>query len=253
MMTGLIDAPLTTLFACAVALVIGGMVKGVTGIGLPLVAMPILVTVVPVPQAIALLSVPSMATSVWQSFHGGYFIASARRLWLLVAGIAVGVAVSVRMLLVIDVRLLYLLLGLFIVAYSTIFHYRVAYAVPPRHEPWLAPVTGLISGLIGGVSMLFGPIYAIYLSGLRLRKDFFVAAVSFANLCAAGFLTIALAGHKVVAGTDFAASLVATLPVAAGLVLGQKLRTRINEELFRRVLALVLLGIGLNLVRKAFA
>ena len=43
-------------------------------------------------------------------------------------------------------------------------------------------------------------------------------------------------GNNNLIGTkDLVASLIATVPVSASLVLGQKLHDRINEELFRRV------------------
>ena len=47
-------------------------------------------------------------------------------------------------------------------------------------------------------------------------------------------------------------SLSANLTTAfAGVLLGQKLRRHINEDAFRRALAVVLFLIGLNLIRKA--
>src|SRR3990172_3575734 len=46
--------------ASAIALIAGGTVKGVVGIGLPLVSLPVMATFIPVPKAIALLLLPSL-------------------------------------------------------------------------------------------------------------------------------------------------------------------------------------------------
>ena len=46
-------------------------------------------------------------------------------------------------------------------------------------------------------------------------------------------------------------ALLATLPVFLGMLLGQWVRGRIDQEPFRKVLLLVLVVIGLNLIRKA--
>lgn len=47
-----------------------GLVKGVTGMGLPTVAMGLLGTVMPPAEAAAMLVIPSFVTNVWQLLAG---------------------------------------------------------------------------------------------------------------------------------------------------------------------------------------
>ena len=47
---------------------LAGMIKGVIGLGLPTVSLAILTVVIGLPQAMALLLVPSLLTNVWQAF-----------------------------------------------------------------------------------------------------------------------------------------------------------------------------------------
>lgn len=47
-------------------------------------------------------------------------------------------------------------------------------------------------------------------------------------------------------------SLAATVPVLAGMFVGQYVRGRLSDARFSKALALVLLAIGLSLIRKAF-
>lgn len=245
------DLSLPVIAVCAAAVFGGGLVKGVTGIGLPLVAMPILAGFIPIPQAIALLSLSSVATSLMQGVHGGHFMTASRRFWPLFAGIFAGVFASAWTLVVIDLQMLYLLLGAVVVGFASILQRRIVFTVTPAAEIWAAPATGFVAGLIGGVSMLFGPIYAMYMSGLRLPKDIFVVGVSLANLVSTIVLVVALAGYQLINSGDLLASVLAMIPAFAGVLLGQRLRHRINEDAFRKALAVVLLLIGLNLVRKA--
>ena len=239
------------LLACAIAMMAGGVVKGVVGIGLPLVSLPVMATFIPVPKAIALLLLPSFVTSIWQVFHGGFLGRSLRRFWPLLLGIAAGTVVSVRVLATIDTQVLYLALGALVAVFATVLHRQFVFRVPPRAEPWLAPVTGIAAGLVGGLSMLFATVYAMYLSGLKLGKDFFVAVVALSNVTATIVLAAAMARHDLVGGTDVAGSLAALLPAFAGLMIGQWLRGRIDEDRFRKTLAVVLFLVGLNLIRKA--
>jgi uncharacterized membrane protein YfcA len=61
---------------------LAGMVKGVTGMGLPTVAMGILGAVIPPVAAASMLIIPSFVTNVWQLYAGPRFADLVLRLWL---------------------------------------------------------------------------------------------------------------------------------------------------------------------------
>jgi uncharacterized membrane protein YfcA len=252
-MEGFLGLGAMAVLACAIAMVAGGTVKGVVGIGLPLVSLPVMATFIPIPKAIALLLLSSFATSVWQTFRGGLFVPSVKRFWPLLLGMAIGTPISVQMLATFDVKVLYLILGAIVAVFAVLLHRSIVLPVSPRAEPWAAPAVGAASGLVGGLSMLFGPVYAMYLAGLRLGKERFVAVIALANVWATIVLAASMARFNLFGGTDFVASLLALIPSFAGLTVGQWLRGYINEDLFRKTLAAVLLVIGLNLIRKALA
>lgn len=252
-MTDVLGLGTIAVIACAIGMMAGGTVKGVVGIGLPLVSLPVMAIFIPIPKAIALLLLPSFATSVWQTFHGGLLVPSVKRFWPLLLGMAIGTPISVRMLATFDVEALYLILGTVVAIFAALLHRSMVLPVSPRAEPWAAPAVGAASGLVGGLSMLFGPVYAMYLAGLKLGKERLVAVIALCNVWATLVLAASMAGFNLFGGTDFVASLLALIPSFAGLGVGQWLRRHINEDLFRKTLAAVLFLIGLNLIRKAFA
>lgn len=250
-MEGFLGLGATALIACAIAMTAGGTVKGVVGIGLPLVSLPVMATFIPIPKAIAVLLLPSFATSVWQTFHGRLFVPSLKRFWPLLLGMAIGTPISVRMLATFDVSVLYVILGTVVALFAALLHRSIVFPVSSRAEPWAAPAVGAASGLVGGMSMLFGPVYAMYLAGLKLGKERFVAVIALSNVWATIVLAASMARFNLFGGTDFVASLLALIPSFAGLGVGQWLRGRIDEDRFRKFLAVVLFVIGLNLIRKA--
>ena len=191
-MTDFLGLGAAAIAACTLGILAGGTVKGVVGIGLPLVALPVMASFITVPKAIALLLLPSFTTSVWQTFHGGQFRASVRRLWPFLLGLAAGTWVSVRLLASFDAQTLYLILGAIVAVFAALLYRRLVFSVGPRAEPWAGPVVGAASGLVGGLSMLFGTIYAMYLSGLKLGKEAFVAAVALSNTWATIVLAAAV-------------------------------------------------------------
>src|SRR5215813_8781086 len=74
----------------ALTFLIAGIVKGVTGMGLPTVAMGILGAIMAPVSAASLLVIPSFVTNFWQLFTGPNFLALMQRLWLMMLGIVAG-------------------------------------------------------------------------------------------------------------------------------------------------------------------
>ena len=52
--------------ACFGAVVLGGVVKGTLGVGLPLVVVPLLSLLLPAPKAMGLLVMPVLLSILWQ-------------------------------------------------------------------------------------------------------------------------------------------------------------------------------------------
>ena len=67
----------------ALTFLIAGIVKGVTGMGLPTVAMSVLGTFMLPAQAASLLILPSFITNVWQLLAGPGVVSLVRRFWLM--------------------------------------------------------------------------------------------------------------------------------------------------------------------------
>ena len=77
-----------------------GLVKGVTGMGLPTVAMGLLGTVMPPAAAAAILVVPSFVTNLWQLFSGPALGPLLRRLWPMMLCIVIGTVAASTLLVV---------------------------------------------------------------------------------------------------------------------------------------------------------
>jgi uncharacterized membrane protein YfcA len=85
-------ADLAAEYLAVVALIffLVGIVKGVTGMGLPTVSMGLLGAFMPAVTAASLLIVPSFITNVWQLFSGPSFGRLIKRLWPMIVGAATG-------------------------------------------------------------------------------------------------------------------------------------------------------------------
>ncbi|MDE0780182.1 MAG: sulfite exporter TauE/SafE family protein [Alphaproteobacteria bacterium] len=228
----------------------GGLSKGAVGIGLPLVSLPFIAIMLPPLQAIALLVVPVISTNIFQVFHQGLFVAMARRYWSLILTIAVTAILASRLIVSVDNEVLLIAIGFIIAIIGLMRVIRLPVGIPDRHEVWLNPLIGLVSGLVGSVSNLFGPPVFAYLSMRGITKDSFIVVIAMVFLVGAIPLHANLFLLGVTTPEILILSALTTIPVVAGMALGTWLRARFSQAMFEKILVTVIVVAGLNLIRR---
>lgn len=246
------STPELLLYVAAVYLATG-VVKGVIGMGLPLVTLPLLAPAIGPITAMALLAVPAIATNLWQVWQSGYFTAAVRRFWVCFLFAMIGVGIGVSFLTSLPRDAVSVILGSLVViaALNQLFPIRIT--VPPALERKLMAPLGLISGLLGGLSMMFGPLMALYLVTIRVPKDEFVGVIGLFYFLSSIPFTIGLMIGGRFGVPEFTGSVAATLLIVAGMVLGQLFRKHVPQEVFRRTVLAALIVIGLNVVRRGLS
>jgi uncharacterized protein len=244
-----IVAWLPTILACAVALVLSGVVKGILSLGLPLVGMPLLTLVVDLPTAVAILMIPLVLSNLIQAVEGSGTLAILKRFWLLIICLIAGAFLGTALFAALDRNVLLLIVGVLAIVLSTFSILQPHVIIPPRMETWLGAPVGFVSGLIGGMSTLFGPLLAIYVVGLKLPRDHFVKVISLLYLIAAVCLTIGGTAQGTAGVKELTWSAVAMIPVYAGMLIGQRVRRYIDPDQFRLLVLGVIWLTGANLIR----
>jgi len=235
---------------CAASLAVAGLVKGIAGIGIPLVGVSLLSMTLTVPQAVALLPVPIIVANTWQTVAGGMFLATCRRYAALIAAMGVGTFVGGAMLSSVNPALLTGVLGGVVLLFAAAELARLRIRVPAQHQRITGTAAGFIGGVLGGLSGVFGPPVIMYLAALELNKEAFVATISAIYLITGILLGVMLASYGVASTRELLWSALATVPLFAGLAVGQFTRRLVSEAMFRKVLMSLLLLIGLNMVRR---
>jgi uncharacterized protein len=232
----------------ALAFVLGGLVKGTLGIGLPMVALPLLSFGWHPMQAIALVAVPVVASNLWQAWDTGISAQGVRRFLPLMATLVLSTALMVPYTLGLPEATLRTLLAAAVLLTVALNALPLCLHVPPQREPLYSAVVGALSGVMGGLSSITGPIIISYLVSLRLPREVFVGSISVIYLAGALPLYGSMAVQGRFAGRELLLSLLALLPMALGLAAGKRLRGHLNEALFRRLLLGFLTGLALLLI-----
>jgi uncharacterized membrane protein YfcA len=240
---------LPIILACAVALLLSGLVKGILSLGLPLVGMPLLTLVVDVPAAVGILMIPLILSNLIQAVEGSGTLTLLKRFWPLILCLVGGTFIGTALFAALDRHVLLLTVGALAIVLSTFSIMQPHVTIPSRMETWLGPPIGLVSGVIGGMSTLFGPLLAVYVVGLKLPRDDFVKAISLLYLIAAICLTLGGTAQGTAGARELTWSAVAMIPVYGGMLIGQRVRRYINPEQFRILVLGVVWLTGANLIR----
>jgi hypothetical protein len=236
----------------AAIFLLGGFVKGVTGLGLAAIALALLTVSFGLKPALALMLVPAFVTNVWQATVGGAFWRLLRRFWSLLAMVALCTWFGVGVLARSDSAWLPALLGLSLAAYAGVG--LSGYRPPDLHraEPCLSPLVGAASGLLTGLTGSFLMPGVIYLPTLGLAREALIQALGILFAVSTVALAVALQDSRLISAEHGLASALAVLPALAGMALGVRVRRRLSEALFRKVFFLSLLALGLYIVWRAF-
>lgn len=231
-----------------------GFVKGLTGMGLPTVAMGLLGALISPMTAASLLIVPSFITNVWQLFAGPDFRALARRLWSMMLTIVIGTVAGGSVLVHGNSSLTTMLLGLCLVLYAGYSLFAKQLSVAARHEVWLSPLIGFLTGLVTGATGVFVIPAVPYLQALGLKKDDLVQALGLSFTVSTVALALALSSRNAYGGDAFFMSFLAVVPALAGMGLGQVVRNKMSASAFRKwfLVGLMLLGAEM-LLRPVFS
>jgi uncharacterized membrane protein YfcA len=231
---------------------LAGFVKGVVGLGLPVIAMGLLALVMPPADAASILILPTVATNIWQMAAGPSLKPVIVRLWPLLLGVIGGTLAGAGWL-VGGGHYSTALLGIALVLYALSGLASIHLAVSKAAEPWLGPVVGVVTGLVAAATGVFAMPAVIYLQAIGLEKEDLVQALGLSFTVSSLALAVNLALVSALNLSLGPASLGALAVACLGMWLGQILRLRLRPATFRLCFLLGLLALGIYLIVRAVA
>ena len=244
------DVPLF-LYLCFCFLA-AGSIKGAFGIGLPTASIALMTLAIDPRRAIAILLIPMIVTNAWQVYRMGQISAAFRRYLPFIIPLTAGVWLSVTLSASAPDRLLFGLLGLVLIIFVAVNGSGWAPRVSDRHDRAAQLSFGSMAGLMGGVTSVWAPPMAIYLATRNASKDEFVRASGLLILLGSLPLMAGYLRQGALNVETATLSVLMLVPALLGFTAGERARAHMSETGFRKVLLLVFLIMGLNLLRRAW-
>ncbi len=233
------------------ALLLAAFVKGASGMGFPLIATPTVALLLDIRIAITILIVPNLVMDFTQVFRGGFPLFVLRRFgWFFILTIA-GVFLGTRVLVTLPLWALNFCLGIMVLMFVVSNWLRFEFTVSPQMEKVLNIPAGFMGGFLNGMTNAAGPVLAVYLYSLRLKKADFIKSISTMFIVTKLSQLIAVSTWNLFNPSTVSLSLGVTLFVLMGFYAGLKTQDRINQHNFNRGLLTLLFVVGLTLILRA--
>lgn len=231
---------------------LAGGVKGVTGMGLPTVAMSLLGLWMSPVQAATLLVIPSLATNVAQC-RGPHLRPLAARLWPGWITIAIVTVCAPGFGGTAPAGSVKSWLGGILIVYGVWGLWRPVLPDLSAHGRWVSAIAGAATGAVTALTAVFVLPWVPYLQSLRLNKDEMVQALGLSFTVATLALAVRVQASAPLSSWSASAALTVCGALAGafgGLKLGEMLRGRLAGPAFQKALFLVFIALGAaNLMR----
>ncbi len=240
----------TIIIVIMLAVMAGGLIKGTIGFGMPMVALPLIAFAVPVTTAMILLCAPIFLTNFLQiKFKQGI---SSYRFLPMFLFLVFGLIIGARLILEINLNTITQIIAILIIFAAIIncFGFKINHNIDKKYERIITSLIGFGSGILGGLSTVYGPPMLAYLVAVDLPKEKFVRTVSTMYFVGSFPLYGSLIYYGFATKQDLIMSLLLIIPALIGQQIGTKIRDKINQRQFRNCILVTLVILGIMLFIK---
>lgn len=247
------EIDLTALAVIFAALALGGALKGATGAGTPVVAVPVMAAFFDVRLAVVIMVTPNIVSNFWQT--GAFWhqrLGQGFTLKFAVAG-GMGAIAGTAFLATMPERVLTLLVAGAVVLYIGLRLARPDFRLAFDRANRLSLPAGLVAGILQGAAGISAPISVSFLNAMRLERPQFIATISTFFLV----MSMAQLPAQMIAGLLtpqlFGLSIAALIPVFALMPVGAWLARKLSAEAFDKLMLVLLSLLAIRLIYASFA
>jgi uncharacterized protein len=235
-----------------VGLGIAGFAKGTTGMGLPLVATPLLAGVFGPKAAVVIVTMPIFAANSLLLVQGWRRLDVLRGIAPILLASAIGTAIGVNLLALLDQRTFAVLISIMVVVFLMRGDRLIGDDPGARRARILGPVVGFVGGVLQGTTSIASPIIGSFFHARKMdRNEYVIVLAAIFELNA----TIQLVGYALLGlyTPDIVAiGLLGLVPTLLALMAGIFFRTRLDQARFRQLIVVLLVLSVVNLLWRSF-
>ncbi|HUG07178.1 MAG: sulfite exporter TauE/SafE family protein [Chloroflexota bacterium] len=244
---------LAELLVLTLGLAVAGLAKGTSGMGLPLIATPILAGVFGPRLAVAIVTIPILASNTLLLVQGFRKRPSLHGLGPLFVASAIGTAIGTLLLASLDQRTFAVLITLMVVVFLARGDRLLGEDPAALRARILGPLVCFVGGVLQGTTSIASPLVGSYFHARRLGAADFVFTLAAIFELNAIVQVIGYTAQGLFTPEVVALGLLGLVPTLLALAAGIALRGRLDPRRFRQfIVVLIVLSVA-NLLWRTFA
>ena len=238
----------TELIVVGVASAVAMLAKSATGLGYPLVAIPIVAAVAGLETAVVVVTLPNAVANLLVGWRTRHARSETRDVFVLSATSALGAVAGTFVLVSAPERPLLIVLATAVLLFVIRSLWFGDIAVPPEVARRASPAVGVAAGIMQGAVGVSGPIIGSWFYAYRLPRDAYILSLSVLFLITGVAQIATLASIGAYNSDRLIAAAVGFGPVLAVLPVGEHLRARLSGAQFDRAVLALLAASGVTLL-----
>jgi len=236
--------------AASLIILLAYLIRGITGFGSGLIAIPLLAHLLPLTFVVPLVLVVDFIASAILTRHTKLQV-QWKEIGILLPPTIIGMLIGTFLLINLPREPLLIGLGSFVILFGLRYVFNI-HSEKPISRWWSAP-TGIIGGLIGAMFGTGGPPYVVYLSHRLHDKTQLVGTLSGIFMLDGALRTIIFLSIGLFLQDDMLSAILLALPLMGlGLYLGNKIHLGISHQQQLAIIGSLLLLSGGSLLWKAW-
>jgi uncharacterized membrane protein YfcA len=243
---------LSELLILFVGLAVAGLAKGLAGMGLPLIATPILAGVFGPRLAVAIVTIPILVSNSLLLIQGFRKRDLLRGIVPLFVASIIGTAIGTLLLASLDQRTFAILITIIVVVFLARGERLLGDDPAALRARLLGPLICFVGGVLQGTTSIASPLVGSYFHSRRLSAADFVFTLAAIFEVNAIVQVIGYSAQGLFTPEVVALGLLGLVPTLLALAVGIALRGRLDPHRFRQFIVVLIVVSVVNLLWRTF-
>lgn len=237
-----------TIIAILVAFALGGILKGATGAGAPIVTIPVIAAFYDVRIAVIIMVVPNLLTNIGQLYQFRKTILPPFFTVSFALGGGIGAFIGTILLANLSIKILTLSVAFIVIIYILLKLIVPSWKLIYEKATKLVFIMGTAGGVLQGTAGLSAPISITFLNAMKLERNQFIPTISVYFGVMSIFQMPTLYYYDFLNFEIIVASLISTLVLLSFMPLGSWIAKSVSKENFDKITLILLAFIALRII-----
>jgi uncharacterized membrane protein YfcA len=237
-----------TIIAILIAFALGGILKGATGAGAPIITIPVIAAFYDVRVAVIIMVIPNLLTNIGQLYQFRKTILPSFFTVSFALGGGIGAFIGTILLANLSIKILTLSVAFIVIVYIFLKLIVPSWKLIYKKATKLVFIMGAAGGVLQGTAGLSAPISITFLNAMKLERNQFIPTISVYFGVMSIFQMPTLYYYDFLNFEIIIVSLISTIVLLCFMPIGSWIAKSVSKENFDKITLILLAFIAIRII-----